>query len=229
MNGLAHNGIINVVQQEDSSDHLPQLFEGKIQFVFAAVRAQTFEQCRRGDPSQFDRDHHPEHIWQVFTNKLKIDAAAKQRVNVLVLGVFVRPEKPQVVNVTNQLKSQSPTPQNISRDMFRRIHPSQKNSANVNDHAEMQSLPTRPGCYAVIHDKQVLYVGASSNLRERCHRFIGKGEIADRLYFWLWRYPYSLEYILISFLVPKDNCHGKYNKFPTICAWNGKFREELDI
>jgi len=130
---------------------------------------------------------------------------------------------------TTQLKLQCPTPQNISQDMFRRIHPSQKNSANVNDHAEMQSLPTRPGYYAVIRDKQVLYVGASSDLRERCHRFIGKGEIADRLYFWIWRYPYFLEYILISFLAPKDNCHGKYTKFPAICAWNGKFREELDF
>jgi hypothetical protein len=130
---------------------------------------------------------------------------------------------------TTKVKSQFPTPQNISRDMFRRIHPSQKNSASVNDRAEMQSLPTRPGCYAVIRDKQVLYVGASSVLRERCHRFICTGEKADRLYFWVWRYPYSLEYILISFLAPKDNCHGKYNKFPAICAWNGKFREELDI
>lgn len=127
------------------------------------------------------------------------------------------------------LKSQPPSPQNISREMFRRIHPSQKNSVNVHDRAEMQSLPTRPGCYAVIRDEQVLYVGASSNLRERCYRFISKGERADRLYFWLWRYPYSLEHILISFLAPKNNCHGKYNRFPIICAWNGQFREELDI
>lgn len=72
--------------------------------------------------------------------------------------------------------------------MFRRIQPSQKNSANVNDHDEIQSLPTRPGCYAVIRDKQVLYVGASSDLRERCYRFIGKGKRADRRYFWIWRY-----------------------------------------
>ena len=125
-------------------------------------------------------------------------------------------------------KSERTSPQKISKEMFRRIHPSQKNSINIHDRAAMQSLPTRPGCYALIRAKQVLYVGASGNLRERCYRFINKGESADRLYFWLWSKPYSLEHILISFLAPKNNCHGKYDKFPTICAWNGKFREELE-
>lgn len=126
-------------------------------------------------------------------------------------------------------KPQPPSPQNISREMFRRIHPSQKNSISVHDRAELQSLPTRPGCYALLRDEQVLYVGASGNLRERCYRFMNKGERSDRLYFWPWRYPYSLEHILISFLAPKNNCHGKYDKFPAICAWKGKFREELEI
>lgn len=121
-----------------------------------------------------------------------------------------------------------PSTQKISKEMFRRIHPCQNNSVNVHNRTEMQSLPTRSGCYAVIRERQVLYVGASSNLRTRCYRFLRKGEKTDRLYFWLWRYPYSLEHILISFLAPKNNCHGKYNKFPTICAWTGKFREELE-
>lgn len=124
-------------------------------------------------------------------------------------------------------KSPEPAPQHFSKEMFRRIHPSQKNSVSVHSRFEMQSLPTRAGCYAVIRHKQVLYVGASSNLRKRCHRFINKGEPADRLYFWIWRYPYYLEYTLISFLAPKNNCHGQHTKFPPICAWNGTFREEL--
>jgi hypothetical protein len=124
-------------------------------------------------------------------------------------------------------KSPEPAPQHLSKEMFRRIHPSKKNSVSVHSRAEMQSLPTRAGCYAVIRDKQVLYVGASNNLRKRCHRYSKKGEPIDRLYFWIWRYPFSLEPNLIQFLKPKDNSHGKYAQFPPICAWKGKFREEF--
>ena len=125
-------------------------------------------------------------------------------------------------------RDKAPSPQKISNTMFRRLHPSRKRSVNINCRAEMRSLPERPGCYAVIRDKQVLYVGASSNLRERCSRLTGKGDASDRLYFWLWRFPFSLEYHLISFLAPRENCQGKFNRFPTICAWSGIFREELD-
>ena len=112
--------------------------------------------------------------------------------------------------------------------MFRRIHQSQKNSANLNDHNEMQSLPTRPGCYAVMRDKQVLYVAPRVILENDAVDSLAKGDSKPALLLDLPLFVF-FEYILISFLAPKDNCHGKYNKFPTICAWNCKFREELDI
>lgn len=122
----------------------------------------------------------------------------------------------------------SPAPQKISKKMFRFIHPSMTHNALLTCKAEMDSLPTASGCYAVIRGVNVIYVGASSNIRKRCKRFINKGDVVDRLYFWITRAPYQLESSLIAFLAPKNNCHLKHTKFPKLCSWSGKFREEIE-
>lgn len=118
-----------------------------------------------------------------------------------------------------------------SKKTLIKLHPSSNGMKVIRKN--LKKVPEHAGCYALILGKDVLYVGQSINLRKRVARFgdmgLLEGNEEVRLHLWFDRDPVGLEGLLIKFLRPKRNIHGKSEKFPKLCGWsvNGAFREYI--
>ena len=75
---------------QDGANDFAELPERKVELVLATVCAQHAQDGRGGDSALLDRDHHAQHIVQVFLDPLEIDAAREQSINVLVTVALVR-------------------------------------------------------------------------------------------------------------------------------------------